>query len=751
MADGVQYVMDRMSGLFRQLQELEIFTTDEVGAIVKRRTDFEYVMKRRQLFIEDFYGYLQYEINLDKLRVLRCQRLEKSGGGGKERQDAIRNVKSQCSRHICSIFDRATRRFPNNMDIWADYIAYLKESKSTSVLNAVFGKALSLHPKNQDFWIQAAVHELEENNNVHAARVLFQRALRSNKISQKLWLRYFELELWNSARIIERNKILGLESSSEALFGAPVVVFKHALLAVEDLDMALDMYRVADGLQDGDFTGLLHAQMREKFSGRAAFWGALAGFSDGATVLPPSQTREQDEAPESQTKKRKMDPELVEVSAMDASVQRLQRLLKLLQNGKDAVAFSNEPGQVDAFALVEALGIQKGLRGLWETLRSAHKAGKLSLSTSGGENLAPKKKGKEKRFAEDIPSPAAVSTSDSCLEVLSVVAARFAVDVPAVNGATSTGKFPAVLVATNGMKMMPLLMSASASSHLLGQVLDLLKEAFPHSAVSPALTHLSSTCRQLAELLKCSAKFLTRERALLMHATESAAWNVELEAVKHWCGTFGTCYAAAKDSKTLLRGGKSAADGVMKSIADAGSAVVSMALCLEEGSSCISKTLEALDSVGSSEEVTKYWRDVISSAQFHFASRGEWCAQYLDWCLEKKGNDTFKIVQAAHEWIESLVKSSVPATVGGDMLAYYARLLDVQVPIFKSNLAASAKGGKDAVEIIAFTRAVAEKAATECPKESTFWDTWEDLERKLGQHAVANHVRWKRDSETLQS
>ena len=733
-----------MSGLFRQLRELEIFTPDEVGAIVKRRTDFEYVMKRRQLFIEDFYGYLQYEINLDKLRALRCQRLEKAGGGGKERQDAIRNVKSLCSRHICSIFDRATRRFPNNMDIWADYIAYLKEAKCTSVLNAVFGKALSLHPKNQDFWIQAAVHELDENNNVHAARVLFQRALRSNKSSQKLWLRYFELELWNSARIIERNKMLGLESSPEALFGAPVVVFKHALLAVEDLDMALDMYRVADGLQDGDFTSVLLAQMRVKFSGRAAFWGALVGFSDAKVA--PSQNQEQQETTESQTKKRKKEPEQVEASVMDASAQRLERLLKLLQDGKDAVALSNEPGQTTAFALIEANSIQKGLRSLWETLRSAHKAGKLS--TSAGEDLVPKKKGKEKGVTGGATKlPPAASAPKSCLQVLTEVAARFAVDVPAMKDATAAGKFPAVLAGANGMLMMPLLMSAGTSSHLLGQVLDLLKEAFPHSPASPELAQQSSTCRQLAELLKCSAKFLTKQRTLSVHAAESAAWNAELEAVKHWCGAFGTCYAAAKDSKTLMRGGKSPAEGLMKDIADAGSAVVSMALCLEEGSNCIAKTLEALDAVGSSEEVTKCWHDIIASAQFYFVTRGEWCVQYLDWCLKKKANDSFRIVQAAHAWVDGVVKASVPATVGGDMTPYYARLLDVQVPILKSNLVASVKESKAAAEIITFTRAVAERATTEYPKEAAFFDTWEDVERMLNNHAVANHVRWKRDAE----
>ena len=171
MADNVQFILDRMSSMLQRMEELEVFTSTEIKSIVKKTTDYEYVLKRRQLKPSDFYGYLEYEINLDKLRAIRCAT---KGAGNKEKQDAFRVLDGVFVKHISYIFDRAIRRFPSEYTLWADYIAFLKERKAVSALNAVFGKALSLNPKNEDFWMQAAVHELDTNNNIHAARTLLQ-------------------------------------------------------------------------------------------------------------------------------------------------------------------------------------------------------------------------------------------------------------------------------------------------------------------------------------------------------------------------------------------------------------------------------------------------------------------------------------------------------------------------------------------------------------------------------------------------
>eukprot|EP01041_Mallomonas_annulata_P004205 gene4205-8365_t len=244
MADKVQFILDRMAPMFRQLVQNEIFTSDEVQKVIKKRTDHEYVLRRRQLTIADFYNYLQYEINLDKLRILRCQRIGLNNL--KDKKSEMRQLNTSFLRHINYIFERAIRRFPKELSLWSDYISFLKTKNATTILSTVFGRLLSLFPKNEDLWLQAAIHELEINNNAHATRILLQRSLRVNKTSQKLWLKYFEMELWYLLRNDTRKNILGLESSistKESFMNSPpIIVFKHAILAINNPEFAYQLH-----------------------------------------------------------------------------------------------------------------------------------------------------------------------------------------------------------------------------------------------------------------------------------------------------------------------------------------------------------------------------------------------------------------------------------------------------------------------------------------------------------------------------
>ena len=68
MADRVRFIMDRLASTLMKVQAVGIFTSDEVKSIIKKRTDFEYVLMRRELSEADFSKYLDYEIKLNKLR-----------------------------------------------------------------------------------------------------------------------------------------------------------------------------------------------------------------------------------------------------------------------------------------------------------------------------------------------------------------------------------------------------------------------------------------------------------------------------------------------------------------------------------------------------------------------------------------------------------------------------------------------------------------------------------------------------------
>jgi len=74
-----------------------------IKVIVKKRTDFEYRIKAKIPHLPDFLRYIQYEVNLERLRVKRKERLTEPV------QPSASDVSS--NRRISFIFDRALRKF----------------------------------------------------------------------------------------------------------------------------------------------------------------------------------------------------------------------------------------------------------------------------------------------------------------------------------------------------------------------------------------------------------------------------------------------------------------------------------------------------------------------------------------------------------------------------------------------------------------------------------------------------------------
>lgn len=191
-----------------------------------------------EMTVATYEEYLQYEFTLDKLLEIRSKKLiskvEKSV------VSLLRGLKTASIRHIHYIFERGLRRFPNNFELWDAAINFLAKKQSNALLDELLGKAIALHPKEPHFWIRTAEHELQHNNNIHAARVLMQRSLRINETKCELWAAYFRLEVWNIQRALLRQQKLGIskEGMDEIVPGlvAPaMVVFRFARDAIINL------------------------------------------------------------------------------------------------------------------------------------------------------------------------------------------------------------------------------------------------------------------------------------------------------------------------------------------------------------------------------------------------------------------------------------------------------------------------------------------------------------------------------------
>ncbi|CAG8636444.1 2637_t:CDS:10 [Acaulospora morrowiae] len=198
MAETVQYYLEQMVPELEDLERKGLFTRSEIRAIVKKRTNFEYALKRRPAQKIDFLKYIEYEMNLDQLRKKRKDRLAIRG--------KVTISDYAITRRIYHIFDRAVIKFKGDVSLWLQYIEF---SKSTEA-----GRAIQMHPTKPVFWILAAKWEYEVNANIVSARVLLQRSIRLNSESTQLWHEYFKLELLYIEKIKARRKILGISTES---------------------------------------------------------------------------------------------------------------------------------------------------------------------------------------------------------------------------------------------------------------------------------------------------------------------------------------------------------------------------------------------------------------------------------------------------------------------------------------------------------------------------------------------------------
>ena len=74
MADNVQKILERSIPELEDLQERGLFNEKEIRSITNKRRDYEYRLQRRGKTLEDFLRYIEYEISIDKLRLLRKQK-----------------------------------------------------------------------------------------------------------------------------------------------------------------------------------------------------------------------------------------------------------------------------------------------------------------------------------------------------------------------------------------------------------------------------------------------------------------------------------------------------------------------------------------------------------------------------------------------------------------------------------------------------------------------------------------------------
>lgn len=136
MADVVQFKLERMLNELDDLERRGLFSRREIAEIVKKRRKFEYRLKRPSPLKEDFLAYIDYEKQLDALRILRKKAFERKSGGKKSKKSI--SDYSGVSR-ILDIYRLATNRFKGDIDLWFQYLEFCR-ARGHGRMKKVYGR-----------------------------------------------------------------------------------------------------------------------------------------------------------------------------------------------------------------------------------------------------------------------------------------------------------------------------------------------------------------------------------------------------------------------------------------------------------------------------------------------------------------------------------------------------------------------------------------------------------------------------------
>ncbi len=743
----------------------------EVKSIIKKRTDFEYTLKRRQLETADFSAYLQYEINLDKLHISRTKRLESSNT--KEKIGALRSIKAAFIRHISYIFERAVRRFSDELSLWEDYIAFLKAKQSNNILNTVFGRALALHPKAENFWLQAAMHELEVNGNSHAARVLLQRAIRANKSSKIIWLKYFELELWNAVRVVERQKGLDLEVTQEVVDeGAPLIVFRHAMdalvgaegttssssksqTAINDiLAMHLSCEGVVSSLSD-----ILEDELKGRFSTNWRLWEHLVALRVNR-VLNHGHVNSNN-AKSNRKRKHLMQRASVE-TAVASVTGAISVCIELLTEG--GVSHSEFTDDNDEALPLSGEFLSMAVSAISETLL---KSGQIVVyaarnAANQSSTSVPAKRAKKAKEEEAV-----VVESEAGDEII--------VDQTDEEGSGDEDNNDEVSVDAALHQILSLdVASKKQLAGLLTPLLAVLKQLEEYSVAIPTVQDAVARNVLQAQFNSASHQVWLFARLLqLPTATVADTVAVNDSVLQTWIeGSVSDVLTLVSRSPGVCKFDLSHLMDVWAGVATellhslTGDVTHRLQLCqtlviaapmLASSSSPIGNKLlmlaiqtAAADSWSIAEQL---FRAVLSSAVVNSDQnhKGMWGSKYLQFVVETK-DDSMLSLREAFAWLMQTSQARPQIFVGANLEALFALMLDkelaavnIKIGQFGADEAEGVVQSREQLQVaLSLSKAVAEKAVVKCPTVGPFWEALADIERRVGNHKAANHLLWKK-------
>ncbi|KAK2961316.1 putative U3 small nucleolar RNA-associated protein 6 like protein [Blattamonas nauphoetae] len=181
-----------------ELKKKGILSQDEIKVLLDNRDRYYLNIGKHAPKVEEFQHFVDYERKL--LQLVRSRKVSRG----------VLSLKAEYSivSRIHSIQERAIRKSPYDIALWVKYAQFCLEEGAETVLQRLFGTALSKNPQSIALFRLAALFSMEKKNNVFLARTLLQNGLRINVANRILFETFFAIELDHYEKILlERVKL----------------------------------------------------------------------------------------------------------------------------------------------------------------------------------------------------------------------------------------------------------------------------------------------------------------------------------------------------------------------------------------------------------------------------------------------------------------------------------------------------------------------------------------------------------------
>jgi hypothetical protein len=195
MAEVVEYRVDKTLDELKVLIDFGIFDEEHAKEIIKKREIFEYNLRRRTKTKLDYLKYIRFEMNLlESIEKYKNSILKKTESIEDEldrkifilQAKKLNQIVRARAGHVSVLYRRLVSKYQFDKRLWRAYIDFAKQRKWNSRVSALYWRLLRVSANDESLWIEAAKHEIENNQDKNTARKLFLMGVRHHQNSLEL-------------------------------------------------------------------------------------------------------------------------------------------------------------------------------------------------------------------------------------------------------------------------------------------------------------------------------------------------------------------------------------------------------------------------------------------------------------------------------------------------------------------------------------------------------------------------------------